>query len=279
MAKYRYRIEGGRYGGEAVLGTVNPAFASYYADEENQGDLVDAVLESEDWEPNEEVDNDTLLDPEGIPHPAIPGEDFYMWENDDIEHINSAYADGGFFVYEVPADGSDDYDHEKEVYEGEGILVYGREGGYFGTDDEPELINEEDEDKNKYVPVLAFHSSEKGGFGVWFVETDGEDFDEFKLGYGVVETNLAEFIDEDEVRQILRESPGILVVDKRDDGGYTTPIECVGEYATFISRIRHDPTIDNGINLWCVSDNLRKGAALNAVQIAELLGREVLKKG
>ncbi len=195
MAKRRFRIEGGRYGGELVLGQVNPAFASYYANEENQGDLVDAVLESEDWEPNEEVDNDTLLDPEGIPHPAIPGEEFYMWECDDIEHINSAYADGGFTVYEVPADGTEDYDYEKEVYEGEGILVYGREGGYFGTDDEPELINEEDEDKNKYVPVLAFHSSEKGSFGAYFVETDGEDFDEFKLGYGIVETNLAEFID------------------------------------------------------------------------------------
>ena len=193
MAKYRYRIEGGRYGGEAVLGTVNPAFASYYADEENQGDLVDAVLESEDWEPNEEADNDTLLDPEGVPHPALPGEDFYMWENDDLEHINSAYADGGFSVYEVPADGSDDWDYEKETYDGEAIHVYGREGGYF-SDEEPEIVNEEDEDGNKYVPVLMFHSSEKGGFGAWFVDTD-EPFDEFKLGYGIVETNLAEFVD------------------------------------------------------------------------------------
>ncbi len=86
-------------------------------------------------------------------------------------------------------------------------------------------------------------------------------------------------LDEDEARDILRESPGILVVDKREDGGYTTPVECVGDYATYISRIRQDSTIDNGLNLWCVSDNLRKGAALNAVQIAELLGRRVLKKG
>ncbi|MDQ7080631.1 MAG: aspartate-semialdehyde dehydrogenase [Paracoccaceae bacterium] len=86
-------------------------------------------------------------------------------------------------------------------------------------------------------------------------------------------------LDEDEARDILREAPGILVVDKREDGGYTTPVECVGDYATYISRIRQDPTIDNGLNLWCVSDNLRKGAALNAVQIAELLGRRVLKKG
>ena len=94
-----------------------------------------------------------------------------------------------------------------------------------------------------------------------------------------INIEFEEHLDEDEAREILREAPGILVVDKREDGGYTTPVECVGDYATFISRIRQDSTIDNGINLWCVSDNLRKGAALNAVQIAELLGRRVLKKG
>ena len=93
-----------------------------------------------------------------------------------------------------------------------------------------------------------------------------------------VNIEFEDFLDEDEAREILREAPGILVVDKREDGGYTTPVECVGDYATFISRIRQDSTIDNGLNLWCVSDNLRKGAALNAVQIAELLGRRVLKK-
>lgn len=94
-----------------------------------------------------------------------------------------------------------------------------------------------------------------------------------------INIEFEEFLDEDEARDLLREAPGILVVDKREDGGYTTPVECVGEYATFISRIRQDPTVENGLNLWCVSDNLRKGAALNAVQIAELLGRRVLKKG
>ena len=94
-----------------------------------------------------------------------------------------------------------------------------------------------------------------------------------------VNIEFEDFLDEDEARDILRESPGIMVVDKREPGGYTTPKECVGDFATFISRIRQDVTIENGINLWCVSDNLRKGAALNAVQIAELLGREVLKKG
>ncbi|MCP5037780.1 MAG: aspartate-semialdehyde dehydrogenase [Rhodobacteraceae bacterium] len=94
-----------------------------------------------------------------------------------------------------------------------------------------------------------------------------------------VNIEFEDFLDEDEARDILREAPGILVVDKREDGGYVTPVECVGDFATFISRIRQDSTIENGLNLWCVSDNLRKGAALNAVQIAEVLGREVLKKG
>lgn len=94
-----------------------------------------------------------------------------------------------------------------------------------------------------------------------------------------VNIEFEDFLDEDEAREILREAPGILVVDKREPGGYTTPIECVGDYATFISRIRQDGTIENGLNLWCVSDNLRKGAALNAVQIAELLGRRMLEKG
>lgn len=74
-----------------------------------------------------------------------------------------------------------------------------------------------------------------------------------------------------EARKILREAPGCLVVDKREDGGYTTPLECVGDFATYISRIRDDKTVENGLNIWVVSDNLRKGAALNAVQIAESL--------
>jgi aspartate-semialdehyde dehydrogenase len=77
-------------------------------------------------------------------------------------------------------------------------------------------------------------------------------------------------MEESEAREILRHSEGILVVDKKEDGGYISPIDCVGDYNTFVSRIRQDSTIENGLNIWCVSDNLRKGAALNAVQIAEL---------
>ncbi|MGR3493399.1 MAG: aspartate-semialdehyde dehydrogenase, partial [Shimia sp.] len=94
-----------------------------------------------------------------------------------------------------------------------------------------------------------------------------------------VNIEFEDFLDEDEARDILREAPGIMVIDKREDGGYVTPIECVGDFATFISRIRQDTTVENGLNLWCVSDNLRKGAALNAVQIAEVLGQRILQKG
>jgi len=78
-------------------------------------------------------------------------------------------------------------------------------------------------------------------------------------------------IDEDEARDLLRESPGLNVIDKRDSTGYITPKEAQGEFPVYVSRIRKDPTVDHGLNLWVVADNLRKGAALNAVQIAELL--------
>ncbi len=82
-----------------------------------------------------------------------------------------------------------------------------------------------------------------------------------------------------EARRILRAAPGVLVVDKREPGGYVTPVECVGDFATFVSRIRDDQTIDNGLSMWIVSDNLRKGAALNTVQIAEtMIERNLLKK-
>ena len=80
-------------------------------------------------------------------------------------------------------------------------------------------------------------------------------------------------------RAVLREAPGVLVVDKREDGGYVTPVDCAGEDATYVSRIRKDPTVEHGLSLWIVADNLRKGAALNAVQIAEcLINRKLLKK-
>ena len=85
-------------------------------------------------------------------------------------------------------------------------------------------------------------------------------------------------LDEDEARDILRESPGLIVIDQRNDKGYITPKEAQGEFPVFVSRIRKDPTVENGLNLWVVADNLRKGAALNAVQIAQLLHERGLLK-
>ena len=83
-------------------------------------------------------------------------------------------------------------------------------------------------------------------------------------------------IDEEEARRALRDAPGVSVIDHRVDEGYVTPIECVGEDAVFVSRLRTDPTVEHGLSMWVVSDNLRKGAALNTIQIAEHLVREYL---
>ncbi len=87
----------------------------------------------------------------------------------------------------------------------------------------------------------------------------------------VVNVEFEKEFSAEDARKVLREAPGIIVQDTREPGGYATPHEAAGEDATFISRLRDDPTVDNGISFWCVSDNLRKGAALNAVQIAEVL--------
>jgi aspartate-semialdehyde dehydrogenase len=87
----------------------------------------------------------------------------------------------------------------------------------------------------------------------------------------VVNIEFENPLDEDEAREILREAPGLMVVDKHEPTGYITPKEAQGEFPVFVSRIRNDPTVEHGLSLWVVADNLRKGAALNAVQIAELL--------
>ncbi|MSO81641.1 MAG: aspartate-semialdehyde dehydrogenase [Alphaproteobacteria bacterium] len=93
-----------------------------------------------------------------------------------------------------------------------------------------------------------------------------------------VNIECEEPIDPEEARELLREAPGVVVIDNRADEGYATQVEVAGEDAVYVSRIRSDPTVDNGLSLWVVGDNLRKGAALNAVQIAELLDRQYLAK-
>jgi len=94
----------------------------------------------------------------------------------------------------------------------------------------------------------------------------------------VVNVEFERPITEEQAWAALRAAPGVSVVDHRAAEGYVTPVECAGEDLTFVSRLRKDPTVKNGLVFWCVADNLRKGAALNAVQIAEVLARDFLKK-
>ena len=100
------------------------------------------------------------------------------------------------------------------------------------------------------------------------------------IGHGeAVNVEFEQSITAGEARACLRDAPGVEVVDVREDGGYVTPLESAGEDAVFVSRIRKDPTVEHGLSFWCVSDNLRKGAALNAVQIAEtLIAQRMLAK-
>ncbi len=99
------------------------------------------------------------------------------------------------------------------------------------------------------------------------------------IGHGeAVHVEFERPISDDQAREALRNAPGVVVVDHRADEGYVTPVESAGEDATYVSRIRKDPTVPNGLAFWCVSDNLRKGAALNTVQIAEELIKSYLKK-
>ena len=99
------------------------------------------------------------------------------------------------------------------------------------------------------------------------------------IGHGeAVNVEFEKPVSEAQARAALSKAPGVIVVDHRANEGYVTPIEAAGEDAVYVSRIRKDPSIKNGLSFWCVSDNLRKGAALNAVQLAEVLVRDYLKK-
>lgn len=99
------------------------------------------------------------------------------------------------------------------------------------------------------------------------------------VGHGeAVHVEFANDVSEAEAGDILRQAPGVIVVDNREDGGYVTPLESAGEDAVYVSRLREDPTVEHGLAFWVVSDNLRKGAALNTVQIAEVLINRYLQK-
>jgi len=182
MSKRIFRIEAGRYGGETVIGKVDSEFVDYFLaiDKSERQEAIIEHVTSYDWDDGQ-PDADA----------PIPKEDYYMWECDDIEHINSAYADSGFFVTEVTNEESK-YDYSETETKLEAVMcLYGREAYSMGT-----LPDDEDiQDDDNYVPTLAFHSGEKGGFGCWFVETDGEPFDKYKFTYGIIETDMGEFID------------------------------------------------------------------------------------
>ncbi len=187
--KYRYRIEGGRYGGECAIGTVTDEFVRYWAPKIKEaeygahGGFIEHVLSLSEWDDDQEdIDPDSPSIHEDSND--IPG----WYEVDDIEHINAAYADGGFTVSRVPADGSDDWNYDEEEKEVEAYWLRGREGGYIST--EPEDKTPEDE-----TPVMIFMSVEKGGFATWFVDTD-KPFDENKLVMSVNETHMGEFVED-----------------------------------------------------------------------------------
>jgi hypothetical protein len=182
MTKRRFRIEAGNRGGELTIGTVSKGFVDYFIKQDEE-DLINFITDLE-WEDNM-LPEDALQDPES---PPSPGEDFCAWhECDNLEHINGAYADSNWCVTEVPADGSDDYDFFTDSQQFEPYQLYGREA--YHSDEQPEDSNTD------CVPVLVFHSGEKGSFGCWFVETDGEDFDARKVAFTLVETNLAELVE------------------------------------------------------------------------------------
>jgi hypothetical protein len=175
MAKRIFRIEAGRYGGETVIGEVDDSF-------------VEAMIDADQ---EELIEHCTSADEEDFEGP-IPCEGYYMWECDEIEHLNSAYADSGFIVTEVTnEDNKFDYSETETDFEPVACL-YSREA--YTQNSEPDW-DDIDKEKDDYIPVLNFHSSEKGNFGCWFVETEGEPFDKYKFTYGIVETNMGEFVD------------------------------------------------------------------------------------
>ena len=183
MAKRRFRIEAGRYGGESVIGEVSKEFVDFFLDKD-ESDLVETV-NSYEWE-----DEDM-----GLSDAPKIKEDFYAWhECDEFEHQNNAYADGTWVYTEVPADGSDDFAYDDEI-EFEPYHLYGREAYHNDESFESATTHVNEEDLDQVVPVLAFHSGEKGGFACWFVETDGEDFNPKKLAFSSVEMNLCELVE------------------------------------------------------------------------------------
>lgn len=188
--KRRYRVDGGRYGGECAIGTVTEEFVKYWApiieDEGAYDTFIPHVLTLEEW--NDEEDPEER-DPNSPSIFEDSNEINGWYEVDDIEHINAGFADGGFTITEVPADGSDDFAYDENEMTTDGYWLLGREGGYISTDHEGET-------PEGCTPVMIFMSVEKGGFGSWFFETQGEEADPRKLAFSVNETHMGEFVED-----------------------------------------------------------------------------------
>lgn len=192
MAKRRFRINAGRYGGETTIGIINRDFVEFM-DGKDSDEVVETVLAWSDADSIEEYESQT----DGAPPLSPEGEDDLgrsWYEFDDLEHISSAYGDGTWSWCEVPPDGSDDFGGGEE-HDFEAWQMCCREAYHSEELPEPtEYVSQEQIDG--YVPVLAFHSAEKGGHGDYFVETDGEDFDPRLLTFSVLETSVAEMVDQ-----------------------------------------------------------------------------------
>lgn len=191
MAKRRFRINAGRYGGEVTIGEINPEFVEYFAHKEVE-DIIDAV---EAWEYESSLESYEEKT-NGAPPLTTDGEDGLglSWhEISEFEQHNGAYPNQDWTWCEVPADGSDDFylgdQHCFEAYQ------YGGREAYI-TSELPQVDEHtSQEEVDAHIPVLCFHSAEKGSFGDYFIETDGEDFDPQLLMFSVVETSLCEIID------------------------------------------------------------------------------------
>ncbi len=172
MGKRRFRIETGQYGGELAIGKIDKEFVDYFIN--NDEEMLLETVQSYD-------------STEDAGDPAAPrmGTCYSWTEADDIEHLNGSYSDGTFMFVEVPSDESDDFGNCEDLVEFDAFHLFSREAYH-----EQEILNDEN-----HVPVLAYHSAEKGSFAHWFVETDGEDFDPKKFAFSTCDTNLAEIID------------------------------------------------------------------------------------
>lgn len=183
MAKRKFRIDSGRYGGEYTIGVVNGDFVRYWTDRD-ESELI-GHLNALEWGEGDELDQDS-------PYIFDDEDEVYngWYEIDELEHSSAMYGDAGFTVTELESlEEDDEYLHNDSETALEGYHLIGREA--YANEELPDDITDEDE----YVPVLMFHSAEKGSFGCWFVETDGEDFDPKKFAYSTVETDIGEFVD------------------------------------------------------------------------------------